>query len=236
MSTDPTPYNRDRPQGQPPHLFPGYASTVDRAPKRAPIRFEHTLSEVTGPSFASGWSGAALVDLTKGKAGEAIGERMYITGRVLDEDGKPVANTLVELWQCNSAGRYLHANDQHNAPLDPHFTGVGQMLTDASGSYRFLTVKPGAYPWRNAPNAWRPAHLHFSVFGAGFASRLVTQMYFPNDPLLAYDPIYNSTPDVEGRERMVSAYDPELSEAEFALGYRFDMVLRGRAAAPFERG
>jgi len=232
--TEPVPYTHDHPQGQPPYLYPGYGSTVARAPQRKPISVPHTLSEVTGPPFASDWAGADLVDLTKTKGGEAIGERMILAGRVLDEDGKPVPRTLVELWQCNSAGRYLHPVDQHDAPIDPHFTGVGQMLTGEDGSYRFLTVKPGAYPWRNSPNAWRPAHIHFSVFGAGFASRLVTHMYFPGAPLLAYDPIYNSTPDIEARERMVSRYEPTLSEAEYALGYRFDIVLRGRGATPFE--
>lgn len=232
--TEPVSYKHDHPEGQPPYLYPGYTSTVPRAPKRKPIPVPHTLSEITGPSFADGWAGPDFVDLTKVKGGEALGERIILEGRVLDEDGKPVPRTLVELWQCNAAGRYIHPVDQHDAPLDPHFVGAGQVLTGADGSYRFLTIKPGAYPWRNSHNAWRPAHIHFSVFGQGFASRLVTQMYFPNDPLLQYDPIYQSTPDEQARERMVSSYDPNLSQAEYALGYRFDIVLRGRDATPFE--
>ena len=142
--------------------------------------------------------------------------------------------TLVELWQCNAAGRYLHGKDEHDAPLDPNFTGLGRAMTNDQGEYRFLTIQPGAYPWRNTYNAWRPAHIHFSVFGPAFASRLVTQMYFPGDPLLPLDPIYNSVPDEAARRRLVSAYDPDLSKAEYALGYRFDVVLRGRESTPFE--
>jgi protocatechuate 3,4-dioxygenase, beta subunit len=236
MTTDPLPYARPRPGTQPPTLYPEYQSTVKRSPKRAPIRFEHTLSEVTGPSFAGGWAGADAADLTRQPNGAPLGERIIVQGRVLDQDGRPLPGTLIELWQCNAAGRYHHPVDQHDAPLDPNFTGVGQVVTGADGSYRFLTIKPGAYPWRNTPNAWRPAHIHFGVFGAGFATRLVTQMYFPGDPLLAYDPIYQSTADTQARERLICAYQPELSEAEWALGYRFDMVLRGRAATPADPG
>ena len=147
---------------------------------------------------------------------------------MLDEDGRPVPGTLVELWQCNSAGRYHHPVDQHDAPLDPNFTGVGQVVSGADGSWRFVTIKPGAYPWRNTPNAWRPAHIHFGIFGPGFVTRVVTQMYFPGDPLLALDPIYQSTADTAARERLIADYDPNLSEAEWALGYRWDIVLRGR--------
>ena len=167
---------------------------------------------------------------------EPLGERIIVQGRVLDEDGKPVSGALVEIWQCNAAGRYHHPVDQHDAPLDPNFTGAGRMVTGADGAYRFLTIKPGAYPWRNTPNAWRPAHIHFGVFGGGFVTRLVTQMYFPGDPLLGHDPIYQSTADAAARERLVCAYDPNLSEAEWALGYRFDLVLRGRAATPADPG
>ena len=171
--------------GQPPYLHPDYGSTVKRAPKYAPIRLEQTLTEITGPVFAGGWAGDDLVDLTQGHGGPPLGERIIVAGRVLDEDARPVADTLVELWQCNAAGRYRHPVDQHDAPLDPNFDGVGQAVTNARGRYRFVTIKPGAYPWRNSPNAWRPAHLHFGVFGGGFVTRLITQMYFPGDPAAA---------------------------------------------------
>ena len=231
---DVTPYAREKAGNHPPYLFPGYTSTVKRAPRRALMALEHTLSEVTGPVFAGGWAGADCADLTKEGKREPIGERIIVAGRVLDENGRPVPGTLVELWQANAAGRYRHEADQHNAPLDEKFLGKGQVVTGADGSYRFLTIKPGAYPWRNAHNAWRPQHLHFSVFGPAFATRLVTQMYFPGDPLLPLDPIFHSVADASARERLVSAYDPALSEAEFALGYRFDLVLRGRAATPME--
>jgi protocatechuate 3,4-dioxygenase beta subunit len=231
---DVTPYAREKAGNHPPYLFPGYTSTVKRAPRRALMALEHTLSEVTGPVFAGGWAGADCADLTKEGKREPIGERIIVAGRVLDENGRPVPGTLVELWQANAAGRYRHEADQHNAPLDENFLGKGQVVTGADGSYRFLTIKPGAYPWRNAHNAWRPQHLHFSVFGPAFATRLVTQMYFPGDPLLPLDPIFHSVADASARERLVSAYDPALSEAEFALGYRFDLVLRGRAATPME--
>lgn len=229
-------FARPRPGTQPPTLYPDYASTVKRAPRRAPVRFEHTLSEVTGPGFSDGWAGPDAADLTTQHKGAPLGERIIVAGRVLDEDGRPVPGTLIELWQCNSAGRYHHPVDQHDAPLDPNFTGVGQVVSGADGSWRFLTIKPGAYPWRNTPNAWRPAHIHFGIFGPGFVTRVVTQMYFPGDPLLAFDPIYQSTPDAAARERLIADYDPNLSEAEWALGYRWDIVLRGRAATPVEAG
>ena len=229
-----TAYRRETPGNQPPNLHPDYHSTVKRAPNRKLIRLEQTLSEVTGPTFGAGWAGPNAADLTHTGKGEPMGERIIVAGRVLDEDGSPVPGTLVELWQANSSGRYLHDADQHDAPLDANFTGKGHVVTDAQGGYRFLTVKPGAYPWRNTHNAWRPQHLHFSVFGPAFATRLVTQMYFPGDPLLPLDPIFNSIRDAEARGRLISAYDPELSEAEYALGYRFDIVLRGRAATPME--
>ena len=231
---EPPAYSRHRDGTQPPYLYPDYASTVKRSPTRPLIRFEHTLSEITGPSFSTGWAGPEAIDLTKQHKGEPLGERIIVTGRILDEDARPIPNTLVELWQCNAAGRYHHPVDQHDAPLDPNFTGAGQAITDAQGHYRFVTIKPGAYPWRNSPNAWRPAHLHFGVFGGGFVTRLITQMYFPGDPLLQYDPIYQSTADTEARERLIAAYDPNLSQPEWALGYEFDMVVRGRDATPFE--
>ena len=217
---------------QPPYLYPDYASTVKRAPKRAPLRFEPTLSEVTGPTFEAAWAGPEATDLTRQHSGAPLGERIIVAGRVLDEDSRPVPGTLVELWQCNAAGRYHHPVDQHDAPLDPNFTGAGQVVTDDDGNYRFVTIKPGAYPWRNTHNAWRAAHIHFSVFGPAFATRIITQMYFPGDPLMGYDPIYQSTADPVARERLVSHYDPKLSEAEWALGYRWDLVLRGREATP----
>jgi protocatechuate 3,4-dioxygenase beta subunit len=234
MAQDPTGFARYREGTQPPYLYPDYASTLKRAPSRAPIRFEHTLSEITGPTFDTGWAGPDATDLTRQHKGEPLGERIIVTGCILDEDGRPLPGALVELWQCNAAGRYHHPVDQHDAPLDPNFTGAGQAVTDAEGHYRFVTIKPGAYPWRNQPNAWRPAHLHFGVFGSGFIGRLVTQMYFPGDPLLAYDPIYQSTADTAARQRLIADYVPDLSVAEWALGYRFDMVLRGRDATPFE--
>jgi protocatechuate 3,4-dioxygenase, beta subunit len=232
MPAIPRPFARPGPGAQPPYLYPDYQSTVKRAPKRPPIRFEHTLSEVTGPVFTDRWAGPDATDLTRQHQGEPLGERMILAGRVLDEEGRPVPGTLIELWQCNAAGRYHHPVDQHDAPLDPNFTGAGQVVTGPNGEYRFLTIKPGAYPWRNTPNAWRPAHIHLGVFGPGFATRVITQMYFPGDPLLAYDPIFQSTADAAARERLISQYDPQLSEAEWALGYRFDMVLRGRDATP----
>jgi protocatechuate 3,4-dioxygenase beta subunit len=220
---------------QPPYLHPDYGSTVKRAPKHPPIRLEQTLTEITGPLFADGWAGPDAADLTQGHGGPPLGERIIVAGRVLDEDGRPVPETLVELWQCNAAGRYRHPVDQHDAPLDPNFDGVGQVVTGADGEYRFLTIKPGAYPWRNTYNSWRPAHIHFGIFGPAFATRLVTQMYFPGDPLLAFDAIFLGTPNPAARNRLVADYDPQLSEAEWALGYRFDIVLRGREATPMEQ-
>lgn len=211
-----------------------YGSTLKRAPKRPPLRIEHTLTEVTGPAPGEAVLGPAATDLTRHAGGEAIGERMILSGFVLDEDGRPVPNTIVEVWQCNAAGRYVHPADRHDAPLDPHFLGVGHAITDPDGAYRFLTVRPGAYPWRNHANAWRPPHIHFSLFGPGFATRLITQMYFAGDPLLAFDPIYNSIPDAASRERLCARFDMDLTEPEFALGYRFDFVLRGRDATPRE--
>lgn len=233
---DPVPYARDPEGAQPPNDFPGYASTKLRAPKQAPVRIEHTLSEVTGPVFKGRWVGKSVADLTRQHKGEPLGERIIVAGRVLDENGKPVSGTLVEMWQANAAGRYAHPRDQHDAPLDRNFTGVGQVITDAGGNWRFVTIKPGHYPWRNTYNAWRAQHLHFSVFGPAFATRVVTQMYFPGDPLLADDPIYNSIPDRNARERLISSYDGTLSKAEWALGFRWDMVLRGRNETPREQG
>jgi protocatechuate 3,4-dioxygenase beta subunit len=201
---------------------------------REPIRIAHTLSEVTGPHPGPETLGPREADLTHFDGGEAIGERIIVAGRVLDEDGRSLPEMLIEIWQANAAGRYAHEVDQHGAPLDPHFSGVGRVITDAQGAYRFVTIKPGAYPWRNHYNAWRPAHIHYSLFGPGFATRLVTQMYFPGDPLLALDPIFNSVPDPDARQRLVSAFDISVTVPEHALGYRFDFVLRGRDATPTE--
>jgi protocatechuate 3,4-dioxygenase beta subunit len=187
-----------------------------------------------GPAFGRIPVRPEDADLTRQHSGEPLGERIIVTGRVVDADGRGVANTLVEVWQANAAGRYIDPADDHPAPLDPNFTGAGRCLTDAEGRYRFITVKPGAYPWRNHANAWRPAHIHFSVFGPELASRLVTQMYFPGDPLIPLDPILGSIPDAAGRERLVAAFDLETTEPEWALGYRWDITLRGRAATPFE--
>jgi len=225
-------YNRERAGGQPSNDWAAYASTAKRHPLRKPVALKQTLTEITGPVFTNGWTGPQITDLTKQHKAEPIGERMILAGRVLDEDGKPVPHTLVEIWQANSAGRYIHPNDTHPAPLDPNFTGRGDIVTNDKGEFRFLSVIPGAYPWRNTYNAWRAKHVHFSVFGPAFATRIITQMYFPGDPLLDLDPIYNAVPDEAARKRLISAYDPNLSEAEWALGYRFDIVLRGRGATP----
>lgn len=228
-------YRRPPPEMQPAYLHPPYTSSLRRAPTCAPVIIPQTASEITGPHFTPADIGHSTRDLTVVKSGHAIGERIIVSGRALDEDGRPVRRTLVEIWQANAAGRYRHRSDQHNAPLDPHFVGCGHMLTDDSGWYRFVTIKPGAYPWNNHPNAWRPAHIHFSIFGPAFATRLVTQMYFPGDPLLAYDPIYNCTADAAARMRLVSTFDPTTTVPDQALGYRFDLVLRGEGATPMDR-
>lgn len=229
------PYRRALPGTQPEYLHPPYASTVKRSPSQPLVLLPQTLSEVTGPTFGHDAIGAGSQDdLTKQHAGEPLGERIVVSGRVLDENGAPVPHTLVEVWQCNAAGRYLHVNDRHDAPIDPNFSGCGRVLTDERGHYRFVTIKPGAYPWRNHYNAWRPAHIHFSLFGRAFLTRLVTQMYFPGDPLLPIDPIFNSTADTMARERLVAALDWETTTPEFALGYRFDIVLRGRDVTPLD--
>jgi protocatechuate 3,4-dioxygenase beta subunit len=220
---------------QPEYFCDTYMSTHKRSPSKPLILLPQTLSEVTGPVFGYDDVKPGDNDLIHKHAGEPQGERIYVSGRVLDENGKPTPNTLVELWQCNAAGRYQHKNDQHDAPLDPNFTGAGRAMTDSEGRYQFLTIKPGAYPWRNHHNAWRPAHIHLSLFGQAFAQRLVTQMYFPGDPLLAYDPIFNTTADEKARNRLVSSFDWETTKPEYALGYRFDIVLRGRDATPMEK-
>jgi protocatechuate 3,4-dioxygenase beta subunit len=227
-------YRRDE-GTHPPLLYPSYLATRLRAPSRPLAILPQHLTEVTGPLLGEGAIEAADHDLTRQHAGDPLGERIIVTGRVLDSDGRPVPNTLVEVWQANAAGRYRHAGDSHPAPLDPNFTGVGRALTDQNGKYRFVTVKPGAYPWGNHDNAWRPAHIHFSLFGRAFTQRLVTQMYFPGDPLFAHDPIFNSIPDPRARERLIGQFDLAATEPEWALGYRFDIVLRGSAATPVEQ-
>jgi protocatechuate 3,4-dioxygenase beta subunit len=227
-------YRRPAPGTHPDHLHPPYRSTLKRAPSQPLVRLPHTLSEATGPVFPPDAAPPGAFDLTHGHRGQPLGERIIVHGRVLDEDGRPVSGTLVEVWQANAAGRYLHAIDQHDAPLDPNFTGQGQTVTDAGGRYRFVTIRPGAYPWRNHDNAWRPAHIHFSVFGPAFATRLVTQMYFPGDPLIPKDPIFNCTADEKAKWRLVSAFDWDATMPEHALGFRFDLVLAGRDATPWE--
>jgi protocatechuate 3,4-dioxygenase beta subunit len=207
---------------------------VKRAPSKPLVSIPQTISEVTGPTFSTADLRPNDFDLTAHHPGAPIGERIVISGRLLDENARPIPNALIEIWQANAAGRYFHEIDDHDAPLDPNFSGVGRALTGADGSYRFLTIKPGAYPWRNHYNAWRPAHVHFSLFGLGLVQRLVTQMYFPGDPLLSYDPMYNSIPNEKARERLISRFDWEQTIPDIALAYRFDIVLRGREDTPME--
>jgi len=230
---DPPGYRRPFWDTQPALLHPPYVATQTRAPLQQPIPLPATLSELTGPLFGPEQVPPAENDLTR--LGEPLGQRIVVGGRVIDENGRAVPRTLVEVWQANAAGRYRHESDQFTAPLDPSFTGSGRALTDTEGRYRFLTIRPGAYPWRNHYNAWRPAHIHFSLFGPAFATRLVTQMYFAGDPLLELDPIFNSIPDENARSRLLAHLDWESSEDSRALGYRFDIVLRGRKATPWER-
>jgi protocatechuate 3,4-dioxygenase beta subunit len=229
------PYRRHELGSQPPSLYEPYRATVLRSPHKPLVFLPHTLSEVTGPVFGQDDVAETDHDLTRQHAGEPLGERIIVTGRVLDGEGRPVPNTLIEIWQANSAGRYVHVKDQHPAPLDPNFTGTGRTLTDKNGAYRFITIKPGPYPWLNHYNAWRPAHIHFSVFGRAFITRLVTQMYFPGDPLFAFDPIYQSVPNEKSRQRMISKFDLETTRPQWATGYKFDIVLRGPEATPFEK-
>jgi protocatechuate 3,4-dioxygenase beta subunit len=194
-------------------------------PKKPLLLLPETLSETSGPVFGEDAVGELDNDLTRQHAGEPLGQRIVVTGRVTDTEGRPIAGTLLEIWQANAAGRYVHESDRHPAPLDPSFTGAGRTLTDADGRYRFTTIKPGAYPWRNHPNAWRPAHIHFSLFGRAFVDRLVTQMYFPGDPLFDADPIFQSIRDPKERQLLVSSFDWETTTPEWALGYRFDVVV-----------
>jgi protocatechuate 3,4-dioxygenase, beta subunit len=220
----------------PPMIFPAYASTLLRGPTRPLVPLAQSLSELTGPLYGHEALRELDHDLTRNAAknGAPLGERILVTGRVLDEDGRALPDTLIEIWQANAAGRYNHRVDQHDAPLDPNFTGAGRVLTDTEGRYRFMTIRPGEYPWRNHYNAWRPAHIHFSLFGPAIVQRLITQMYFPGDPLLEYDPMFTCVPDQKARNRLISTFDWETTLPELALGYRFDIVLRGREATPME--
>lgn len=215
----------------PPLDDPGYRSTAKRAPARLDV-LPQTLTETTGPILGDRRVAATDHDLTVQHDGEPIGERIIVHGQVREDDGRPVRGALVELWQANATGRYCHDRDRHPAPLDPNFTGVGRCVTDADGRYRFVTVKPGAYPWGNHDNAWRPAHLHFSLFGRAFTQRLVTQMYFPGDPLFWQDPIFNSVRDPAARERLISQFDLSHTVPEWALAFRWDITVRGRDATP----
>ena len=220
---------------QPPLVWPDYKSSVLRGPRQPLVPIARSLAEVSGPVYGAGDVGPLDHDLVRNgaKDGEPLGERIVVTGRVLDEDAKPVAHTLIEIWQANAAGRYIHKADQHDAPLDDNFFGGGRCVSDAEGRYRFYSIKPGAYPWGNHDNAWRPNHIHFSLFGPGFATRLVTQMYFPGDPLLQLDPIFLATPQAY-RDLLVARFSIDVTEPGYALGYEFDIVLRGARATPME--
>ncbi|MGW4843767.1 protocatechuate 3,4-dioxygenase subunit beta [Nocardia brasiliensis] len=229
----PAGFRRDPDGSHPPLDYPAYASTVLRHPRESLIVLPQRLTELTGPVFGSDRVGPADHDLTAQHAGEPIGQRIIVHGRLLDGDGKPIPHSLIEIWQANAGGRYRHDRDRWNCALDPNFDGAGRTYTDSAGRYEFTTVKPGAYPWRNHHNAWRPAHIHFSLFGQAFTQRLVTQMYFPDDPLFSQDPVYNSVP-AHARELLVSRFDHARTEPERALAFEFDIVLRGRDATPFE--
>jgi protocatechuate 3,4-dioxygenase beta subunit len=231
---DPVPFRPHVAGTQPAYDSPAYLSTHKRHPERKLARLPHTITETSGPRF-SPTHFSPCADIAKTEGHEAMGERIIVEGRVVDEDGRPVPETMIEIWQANAAGRYNHERDQHDAPLDSHFRGTGRVFTDREGRYRYTTIKPGAYPWRNHNNAWRPNHIHYSLFGPGFATRLVTQMYFPGDPLLPLDPVFNCVPDEAARNRLIASFDLEITQPEYALGYRFDVVLRGRGETPFEQ-
>jgi protocatechuate 3,4-dioxygenase beta subunit len=227
-------YPRDQVGVDPPLDYGGYGSTQLRHPLKPLVVLPQMLTEVTGPVLGEGRVGPTDNDLTVQHEGEPIGQRIQVSGRLLDSDGRAIPNALVEVWQANASGRYKHGNDDWPAPLDPNFTGAGRCVTDSEGRYRFVTIRPGAYPWKNHPNAWRPAHIHFSLFGRAFTQRLVTQMYFPADPLFSQDPIFNSVPDPKARERMISSFDWDTTEDHWQLGYTWDIVLRGPEATVFE--
>ncbi len=225
------------PGTHPPLDSPEYRSTGLRHPTTAPVRLDPAkadATELTGPVWGDDDVVAADSDLTIGPTGEAVGQRIVVSGRVLDTGGRPIPSTLVEIWQANASGRYRHRNDQWPGTLDPNFAGGGRAITGPDGRYSFTTIHPGAYPWGNHHNAWRPAHIHFSLFGRSFTQRLITQMYFPGDPLFFQDPIFNSIPDPAARQRLIASYDHDVTQPEWALGYRFDIVLRGPGRTPFE--
>jgi protocatechuate 3,4-dioxygenase, beta subunit len=235
VSETPTSYVREADGAQPPLDYAPYKSTALRHPKRPLVFLPHTLTEITGPQLGSGPAlGQLDNDLTRQHDAAPIGERIIVSGRVCDTEGKPLRGTLVEIWQANAAGRYRHTWDRWEAELDPNFSGAGRAITDEAGRYTFTTVKPGPYPWGNHHNAWRPAHIHFSLLGRAFAQRLVTQMYFPGDPLSEFDPIFNSVRDPAARERMVSRFSIHGSVPNWALAYEFDIYLRGPGQTPFE--
>lgn len=226
-------YRRTGVLGTQPRLdYPPYRSSLLRHPTNALVPADPEALELSGPCFGDRDVDPSDCDLTIQHTGEPLGERIVVTGRVVDGAGRPVRRQLVEIWQANASGRYRHQRDQHPAPLDPNFTGAGRCLTDDTGGYRFTTIKPGPYPWRNHHNAWRPAHIHFSLFGSDFTQRMITQMYFPADPLLALDPIYSSVNDPLARTRLVAAYDHDVSISEWATGYRWDIVLDGDSHTP----
>ncbi|WP_416915005.1 MAG: protocatechuate 3,4-dioxygenase subunit beta [Roseicyclus sp.] len=235
MNTPAEYYQRD-PDRHPPALTPGYKTSVARSPRLAPISLEQSMSEITGPTFGHADIGPLDHDLIRNyaKTGDPIGERIIVHGRVLDENARPVPNTLVEIWQANAGGRYRHVNDRYLAPIDPNFGGCGRTLTDADGYYFFRTVKPGAYPWRNRINNWRPAHIHVSVFGASFSQRLITQLYFEGDPLIPLCPIVQTIPDPTAVEALIARLDLNASVPLDSIAYRFDIVLRGRRSTLFE--
>jgi protocatechuate 3,4-dioxygenase beta subunit len=233
IDNDPMPFRPHVAGTQPAYDSPAYLSTHKRRPGLPLVRLPHTVTEASGPRFSPAQF-PTCIDISKTDGHEAVGERIIVEGMVVDEDGRPVRDTMIELWQANAAGRYAHERDQHDAPLDGKFRGTGRVFTDGSGRYRYTSIKPGAYPWRNHHNAWRPNHIHYSLFGPGFATRLITQMYFPGDPLLPLDPIFNCVPDAAARDRLIAQFDLSITQPEYALGYRFDVVLRGRGATPFE--
>ncbi|HEY4041488.1 MAG TPA: protocatechuate 3,4-dioxygenase subunit beta [Rhodopila sp.] len=232
--TVPAPFRPVVANSQPSNDTPSYGSTRLRHPTHPPLRIPQTLTETTGPCFAAARFGV-MADLSVTNGKQAVGERIIVRGRVVDEDDRPVPHTMIEIWQANAAGRYAHPGDQHDAPLDPNFQGGGRVFSDEDGWYQFTTIKPGAYPWGNHDNAWRPNHIHYSLFGTGFAQRVVTQMYFPGDPLLAFDPIFLAVPDQAARERLIAQFDIDITAPGRALGFRFDFVLRGRNATPTEK-
>jgi protocatechuate 3,4-dioxygenase beta subunit len=219
----------------PPHLYEGYKSTIFRSPTKPLVPVSSMLKDITMPAFGQSVIRQWDNDLTKNgrRNGEPIGERIKMSGRVTDEYNRPLRNVLVEVWQANSAGRYIHKAEIHDAPIDPNFLGAGRMLTDNEGRYTFYTIKPGAYPWGNHYNAWRPNHIHFSVIGRQFEQRLVTQMYFPGDPLFEFDPIFQSVPK-HARELLIAKFRMDWTEPEFALAYEFNIVMSGSNKTPFE--